>query len=452
LSVAIAELPATGVALVVAYHANLLATLDPTTPGAVSQGHRVALVLVACIVGAALLRIVLLPLDRHFAQFEFPLPVRRHSWVGWGCLVAVVLVAAGVLHRTISDQYRRFVNPASITNNADLRARLTDPANNGRIYTWRVAWHGFESDPWLGHGAGTFVDTWEQRRPTSFFVQDAHSLYLETLDELGITGLLLLLVVILTVLWGAARRVRGSRRPLYAATFAVLLAWALHAGIDWDWEMPALSVIFFGLGGAGLARRRVPSPTRSASEEGARMTSSPARPRSRRRDSSRRSRSLSWQPSSGSRAFLGIGCLLLSVSPAYVWLAQRKLDAASNAFNAGNCSAATSAAVSSISIVGVNARPYEVLGYCDISRNLPNAALTAINKAVSLDPHNSDYVVDLAVIRAAAGLNPLLAARRAVSLNPKDPDVQAVWLKFRSAPSSEWQREGRQFIVQFTSL
>jgi Flp pilus assembly protein TadD len=140
------------------------------------------------------------------------------------------------------------------------------------------------------------------------------------------------------------------------------------------------------------------------------------------------------------------------VSPTYVWLAQRKLDAASNAFDARNCGAATSSALSSISIVGVNAQPYEILGYCDVYRNMPDAALTAINKAVSLDPHNSDYALDLAVIRAAAGLNPLSAARKAVSLNPKDPVVQAVWLKLRSGPPSRWQRDGRQFISQFTSL
>jgi hypothetical protein len=408
-------------------------------------------VLVGCIVGAALLRAALLPLDKRLDRFELPLALRGNSWVGWACLAVVVLLVAAVFHSGISHEYRRFVNPTSTTS-ADLRARLTDPGNNGRIYAWRVAWHGFESAPLFGHGAGTYADTWAQRRPASFNIQDAHSLYLETLDELGIVGFLLLLAVILAVLWGAARRIRGPRRPLYAATFAVLLAWALHAGIDWDWEMPVLSVIFFALGGAVLARRPASRVNRERSAPVVDMRPYSERARSRARHGSRPRRSSSWRPSSGSRLFLGIGCLLLAVSPTYVWLAQRKLDAASNAFNAGNCGVVTSSAVSSISIVGVNAQAYEMLGYCDIHRNMPNAALTAINKAVSLDPHNSDYVLDLAVIRAAAGLNPLSAAQKAVSLNPKDPEVQAAWLKLRSAPPSQWQSDGRQFISQFTSL
>ena len=43
-----AAVPATAIVLVVAYHADLLATQSPTIPAAVSQGHRVAWVLAAC--------------------------------------------------------------------------------------------------------------------------------------------------------------------------------------------------------------------------------------------------------------------------------------------------------------------------------------------------------------------------------------------------------------------
>ena len=53
----VAAVPATAIALVVAYHADLLATEHPTIPAAVSQGHRVAWVLAACIAGAALIRL-----------------------------------------------------------------------------------------------------------------------------------------------------------------------------------------------------------------------------------------------------------------------------------------------------------------------------------------------------------------------------------------------------------
>ena len=49
-------------------------------------------------------------------------------------------------------------------------------------------------------------------------------------------------------------RARGPDRPVYAAVFAVLLAWAVHAGVDWDWQMPVVTIVFFSLGGFVLAR------------------------------------------------------------------------------------------------------------------------------------------------------------------------------------------------------
>jgi O-antigen ligase len=74
-------------------------------------------------------------------------------------------------------------------------------------------------------------------------VRDAHSLYLETLAEIGPLGLLLVLAVLGMPLVAARR----SRRGLATATLpAAYVAFLLHAGIDWDWEMPIVML-------AGLA-------------------------------------------------------------------------------------------------------------------------------------------------------------------------------------------------------
>ncbi len=173
------------------------------------------------------------------------------------------MIAAIALNGTIVNQYHRFVRSASPGSAADLRARLTDPGNNGRIDMWRVAWHQFERTPMLGKGAGTFANTWAQYRPEQDFVVDAHSLYLETLDELGIVGFLLLVGVIVAILIRTVGQARGPNRPLYAAVFALMLIWALHTGIDWDWEMPAVTLPFFALGGFMMAR----PVTESAADE-----------------------------------------------------------------------------------------------------------------------------------------------------------------------------------------
>ena len=78
-------------------------------------------------------------------------------------------------------------------------------------------------------------------------MHDAHNLYLETLAELGAPGLILLLLV-LGMPFAAVKRARAAT-PLAAAACGAYVAFLLHAGIDWDWEMPAvtLSALFCGL-------------------------------------------------------------------------------------------------------------------------------------------------------------------------------------------------------------
>ena len=255
---------------------------------------------------------------------------------------------------------------------------------------------------------------------------------METLDELGVVGLVLLLAVILAILVRTATRARGPDRALYAGVFALMLAWALETGIDWDWQMPVVTIIFFALGGVMLARRApaaAPRPPRLGRTPGHRPGLSPP-----------------------VRAAIGIGCLLLAVAPAYVWLSQRKLNQATTAFSAGDCRTASDDALSSISILGVEPQAYEVVAYCDIHRDLPNLAIKAMQHAVSLDPQNWNYAYGLALARAAAGLNPLGAAHRALKLDPREQLVQVEWQTFKADTPSEWPSDGRTFADAFTSL
>ena len=56
----------------------------------------------------------------------------------------------------------------------------------------------------------------------------------------------------------AARRALSLDRAAAAAPIAVLVAWFAHSLIDWDWQMPAVSLIAFGMAGllAALCARR----------------------------------------------------------------------------------------------------------------------------------------------------------------------------------------------------
>jgi O-antigen ligase len=111
---------------------------------------------------------------------------------------------------------------------------------------WQVAWDDYLAHPLLGDGAGTFGDYWLEHG-TVGFTRTAHSLYLQALAELGPVGF----VLVILALGLPLVRLRARGEPLVAAAAAAYVAYVLHTGVDWDWEMPATT--FAGLlSGAGL--------------------------------------------------------------------------------------------------------------------------------------------------------------------------------------------------------
>jgi O-antigen ligase len=107
-----------------------------------------------------------------------------------------------------------------------------------RIDYWTAALGLWREDILLGSGAGTFAVYW-LREESASVVLDAHSLYVETLAELGPVGLVLLLAALLAPIVAA---LRGSDDPLVAGGAAAYAAYLVHAGLDWDWEMPAVTL------------------------------------------------------------------------------------------------------------------------------------------------------------------------------------------------------------------
>jgi len=107
-----------------------------------------------------------------------------------------------------------------------------------RGHYWGVVWHELAANPVLGSGAGTFVDWWLRLRTVPQSTHEAHSLYLETLAELGPLGLALLLLALAAGL-AAAWRLRRER--LGPALLAVLVIYDLAAAVDFHWELAAVT-------------------------------------------------------------------------------------------------------------------------------------------------------------------------------------------------------------------
>ena len=108
----------------------------------------------------------------------------------------------------------------------------------------------FRAEPLLGHGAGSYEAWWAERGSLAVFVRDAHSLYLESLAEIGALGVLLLVAAFSVGIVTAVRQLRrmsvAEARDLAAPT-AVFVAFTAAAAIDWMWEMTVVSVVAFSV-------------------------------------------------------------------------------------------------------------------------------------------------------------------------------------------------------------
>jgi hypothetical protein len=231
-----------GAVLAAGASATALTTATAPSHAVRTDAHALAIVVVAMCAVAARFAVAAPRLGERVPR----LPPRRVAAVAVIGMLAVAVIAAGGPSRLPGAATRAFdAAPPPATGN--LNARLFSLSGSARGYLWPVALATFASHPVIGTGAGTFDRAWLRARPQPLTDLDAHSLYLETLSELGVIGLALLLVALAIPLLAVRRLLARPYIPVLAATYVALLA---HAAIDWDWEMPVLTVTAIACGAA----------------------------------------------------------------------------------------------------------------------------------------------------------------------------------------------------------
>ena len=169
-------------------------------------------------------------------------------------LAALALAGVGVVWSSegppwqVADRaWQRFTAPPK-QSETNVTSRLFDLSSTCRVDLWRVSVDQFEANPLKGDGAGSFAAVWFQERPITLYSREGHSLYAETLGELGLVGLALLVAALAVPLAAAVRR---RRDPLVAVALAPYAAFLAHAGVDWDWELAGVTLVAL-LAGAAL--------------------------------------------------------------------------------------------------------------------------------------------------------------------------------------------------------
>jgi O-Antigen ligase len=233
--------------LIVAVHQRPALEEGFSNGAAQHQGNQIlAMTLVVC-VGVGMLQAGLALYLQNAPRPRLLYPSRHTTQVAGISLGALVLVAVVAAFATgkVSHAWNEFRESGDTGNSA---SRLHSFSSDGRLPYWHAAVQEFDAHPLVGGGSGSYEVWWAQHRgDRGGFVQDAHSLYLQTLAELGIVGLVLLLFFFGWVLWTGFRnyiKATRSGRDRIAAGLAGILAFTIGAGYDWLWEIPVLPVVF----------------------------------------------------------------------------------------------------------------------------------------------------------------------------------------------------------------
>jgi hypothetical protein len=170
------------------------------------------------------------------------------------CVAAASLALLRDRHRRVRSRWPIGVAAAAVLAGAGVGVHHgLYTGSDDRAAYWHAAWRDYTHHPWLGSGAGSFRVDWLQYRTVPHAAVDAHNAYLQTLAELGPLGLTLLAIALVLPVVVATK---ARRRPFVPAALGAYAAFLFHAGLDWDWELPAVTVAGLLLAAGLLAAAR----------------------------------------------------------------------------------------------------------------------------------------------------------------------------------------------------
>jgi hypothetical protein len=205
-----------------------------------SQGNRLLLIVVVVCLTVGLIQAALGSRLERERRPRWTHVSRNRSLAAVAICVLCLLVAAAALGAPgrVSDAWNEFKR-SDVPHGG---GRLTSVGGEGRYDFWSVAVDENASKPLTGTGSGTF-EFWWDRDGSGGVVRDTHSLYMQTLGELGVVGILLLAAFLLLILLDGTRvalRASPERRPQLAAALAGCVAFCFTAIFDWMWQVPVL--------------------------------------------------------------------------------------------------------------------------------------------------------------------------------------------------------------------
>jgi tetratricopeptide (TPR) repeat protein len=352
LATLIAVAPAPALAALLAARERALTHAGSPLSAAAHDGHRLLLALLALGVANGAVAVAV-----GLAERRLRIGRRQRLLFAAGVsLLVAAAIATGLVRyggpgRIAQRAYDSFKAPPPHETN--LNRRLLSFSGNGRVDLWRLAFDEATNHPLLGAGAGAYERYFVAHQPKNVgFVRDAHNLYLETLTELGPLGLALLVALLLSPFLALRRARRG---PLVPAAAGAYVAYLVHTGVDWDWELPAVTLA------ALLCAAAILLVGRSTDEHAVPL------PQTSR-----------WSLAAVAVVVAGLATVGL--------IGNTALSRSRTALRRGDLSGAVTDARRARTLMPWSPAPWEALGNAELKAGLVADARLSFRKAVSIDP------------------------------------------------------------------
>jgi O-Antigen ligase len=255
--------------LAVAFSLNGLTSNDATLGQRIHDGRILGAVLLLALGALLVAGWYALRFERRFRRTRRIRHIERWTWRALAALGAVVVLGGGAYlvadHSNVWHSFTRVKEDRVYDP-----ARLVSTNSGNRWVWWKEAAGAFSDKPAGGWGAGSFELVHLRYRTEPLGVRQPHNVELQWLSETGIVGFVLALGGLIALFAAAAQRVRmmshGRERDLAVALLAAAAGWLVHGVVDWDWDIPGVTLaplIFLGVLAArpnGGPRRDDPFP------------------------------------------------------------------------------------------------------------------------------------------------------------------------------------------------